>query len=112
MSTPAIRKSGVLRGLSARTRAVGGRKGWRLPSFVELASLVDPNATSDPFLPAGHPFTNIQSDIYWSATTTVDSLTPLAWAVDFFFGSVITDAKASGTHFIWCVRGPMNADQY
>ena len=38
----------------------GGRKGWRLPSVHELASLVDPSVAPGPTLPAGHPFTNVQ----------------------------------------------------
>jgi len=37
------------------TKTVGNRKGWRLPTIQELASLVDPGAT-DPSLPSGHPF--------------------------------------------------------
>ena len=46
---------------------VGGRKSWRLPSFPELASLIDPS-NANPTLPTGHPFTNVQSAHYWSAT--------------------------------------------
>ena len=42
---------------------VGGTKGWRLPSVAELASLVDP-ANSNPALPTGHPFSNVQSPFY------------------------------------------------
>src|SRR5205807_1369275 len=38
----------------------GGRKGWRLPSVHELASLIDPNQSS-PTLPPGHPFQQVQS---------------------------------------------------
>ena len=50
-------------------KAVGGRGGWRLPSFSELASLVDPGITSSaPRLPIGHPFIDVQPDTYWSAT--------------------------------------------
>ena len=39
-------------------KAVGGRGGWRLPSFSELASFVDPSVTNPqvPRLPTGHPF--------------------------------------------------------
>src|SRR4026209_1157375 len=48
---------------------VGGRKGWRLPSISELASLVDPSMRTGNTLPLGHPFTNVQMDVYWSATT-------------------------------------------
>ena len=50
------------------SRTTGGRKGWRLPSLHELASLVDP-ANSNPSLPTGHPFTNVQSADYWLGTT-------------------------------------------
>jgi len=34
--------------------ALGGRKGWRLPTVEELSSLVDP-LKSNPSLPDGHP---------------------------------------------------------
>jgi len=50
--------------------SLGNRKGWRLPTLQELASLVDPTQ-SGPALPAGHPFTNVSltPSGYWSATT-------------------------------------------
>jgi hypothetical protein len=54
----------------------GDRKGWRLPSMPELASLVDPLVgPPGPTLPPGHPFTTgttgVQSALYWSATVSV-----------------------------------------
>jgi uncharacterized protein DUF1566 len=89
---------------------VGGRKGWRLPSIPELASLVDPSQ-SNPALPAGHPFTDVQSSTYyWSAPPNAANATA-AWRVFFSFGYVDTDVK-TGPLFVWCVRGGMNADQY
>ena len=90
-------------------RVVGGQMGWRLPSIQELASLVVPgNPAGGPDLPAGHPFSNVQSFIYWSAATNVDSHTG-AWFVIFVNGNVNTVSKTvSG--FVWCVRGGMNAD--
>jgi len=59
---------------SCNTRTVGGRKGWRLPTIQELASLVDPTQ-SNPALPSGHPFSNVQfpTGLYWSATTHADN---------------------------------------
>ena len=91
---------------------VGGRKGWRLPSFAELASLVDPNNPGgDPDLPPGHPFLNVQSSLYWSATTSAVS-TGTAWVVDFNDGNVGTNDKTTPQGFVWCVRGGMNADAY
>src|SRR5439155_21415854 len=48
-------------------KAVGGRKGWRLPSFAELSSLMDPSVPEpDLMLPPGHPFLNVQTTNYWS----------------------------------------------
>ena len=65
---------------------VGNRKGWRLPTNQELASLVDPSVSA-PTLPAGHPFINVQSSGSWSATTNAFDTT-FAWGVNFYYGTV------------------------
>ena len=42
----------------------GGRMGWRMPRYEELASLIDPAQTAvvgKARLPAGHPFTGIDT---------------------------------------------------
>ncbi|MEQ1656780.1 MAG: DUF1566 domain-containing protein [Nitrospira sp.] len=93
-------------------KSIGGLKGWRLPAIPELASLVDPSvAAPGPTLPAGYPFTNVQSVYYWSATThAVTSST--AWTLSFNTGALGSNNKSSGSHLAWCVRGPMNADTY
>ena len=89
---------------------VGGRRGWRLPSVIELASLVDPSIRSGPTLPPGHPFTNVGMDAYWSATTIAGNPNS-AWLVFFDTGKVLSGFKTITFHS-WCVRGGMNADQY
>ena len=68
---------------------VGGRKGWRLPSISELASLVDPSIRTGPTLPLGHPFSNVQMDAYWSATTMAGTPNS-AWLVFFDTGRCST----------------------
>jgi len=57
-------------------KTVGGTRGWRLPSVVELASLIDPSLPA-PYVPAsvfiignfagGHP--GVLPAPYWSATS-------------------------------------------
>ncbi|MGH7207995.1 MAG: DUF1566 domain-containing protein [Nitrospiraceae bacterium] len=95
----------------AAVRTTGGRKGWRLPSMPELASLIDPSVASPgPTLPAGHPFTNVQSAFYWSASTLAADPAN-AWLVGFGGGDVTFSGKANG-NYAWCVRGAMNADAY
>jgi Protein of unknown function (DUF1566) len=89
---------------------VDGRKGWRLPSIFELASLMDLSIREGPTLPVGHPFTNVQMDVYWSATTVADKPNS-AWLVFFDTGKVAQGLKTITFH-AWCVRGGMNADQY
>jgi hypothetical protein len=100
--------------LICATKNVGNRKGWRVPSIPELASLVDPSVASPgPTLPAGHPFSNVQSSSakgYWSATSMTAN-SALAWHVFFDNGAVTGNAKTV-SDYVWCVRGPMNADAY
>ena len=92
-------------------KAVGGRKGWRLPSMPELASLVDPSvAPPGPTLPQGHPFLDVQSSNYWSAPAHTENPT-LTWGVGFGNGNVLGVSKAFDNR-VWCVRGGMNTDQY
>ncbi len=89
---------------------VGGRKGWRLPSIIELASLVDPSIRTGPTLALDHPFTSVQMDAYWSATTIAGNPNS-AWIVFFDTGKVLHAFKTITFH-VWCVRGGMNSDQY
>ena len=89
---------------------VGGRKGWRLPSISELASLVDPSMTAGSTLPLSHPFTNVKTDVYWSATTLAGN-SKSAWLVFFDTGKV-THAFKTITFHTWRFRGGINADQY
>lgn len=82
------------------TKEVGGQKGWHAPSVDELKTLID-TSQHDPALPAGHPFSNIKSEIYWTATPhPTDDI--VAWQVSFFSGEAVTDQK-SGTRRMWCL---------
>jgi len=88
---------------------VGGRTGWRVPSIQELASLMDPSQ-SNPALPAGHPFTNVQSSGgYWSATSFDAGPTTTAWDATFGLAGVAVLSKSSSI-FVWCVRGGTGGD--
>ena len=83
---------------------IGNRKGWRLPSIDELASLVDPSE-SYPALPSGYSsfFNNVQSSRYWSSTT-YESGTDDAWDVRVNNGNVDGNVK-SDFYYVWPVRG-------
>jgi len=85
---------------------VGGRKGWRLPSAEELNSLVD-TTESNPSLPNKHPFTNVGSDQYWTATTSASNTGSITFAqvVVFSNGFSGNGTKTLTTRRHWCVRG-------
>ena len=89
----------------AYNKTVGGRDGWRLPTVEELKSLVD-RTQSNPALPSCHPFTNVQSNIYWSSTTVNHSAANYAWVVHFNDGNVLNYyTHKDNNHYVWCVRG-------
>ncbi len=74
--------------------------GWRLPSVIELMTLIDNGAD----LPSIDPsFTGAQSTNYWTATPTA-STSMLAWTVKFDYGEVIP-LLTDTTLPVRCVRG-------
>ena len=94
---------------SCLNRAIGGQRGWRLPSIVELTSLLDPSVQdSDAMLSAGHPFLNNPSGFYWSASS--DGESSRAWHLHLSNGHVHMTSKTS-TFKVWCVRGEGGVDQ-
>jgi hypothetical protein len=76
--------------------------GWRLPTIQELESLIDPSQ-SNPALPVGHPFSNVQSSGYWTGTTS-NAAAGWAWGVGFTNGNQFID-NMSHSYLFWCVRG-------
>ena len=55
-----------------RNLIVGNHMGWRLPTVTEMTSLIDPSQPiSAPQLPPGHPFVNVPTGNYWTATESV-----------------------------------------
>jgi len=87
---------------------IGGTWGWRLPTVVELKSVLDP-ALPPPFVSTS-VFTGVQSAIYWSATVLQDDPAS-AWGVFLGNGGAGNFQKAD-THLLWCVRGPMQESVY
>ena len=86
------------------SQTLGNRKGWRLPTIQELASLVD-QTNSGPALPTSHPFVNVSlaPEGYWSATTDAGNL-GLAWGVEFNTGDIFHGQTKAGAIFVWCLR--------
>ncbi len=81
-------------------KTLGDRKGWRLPTVDELASLVDTEHLS-PCIPEGAPFSGVRAYFYWSATSNDDDN---AWYVVFAAGYIGKGPKEKESH-AWCVRG-------
>ena len=88
---------------------IGGRLGWRLPTFEELSSLLVAEQPGLPGLPAGHPFLNLPSGLfYWSATTSATDVAA-AWSLkDSPAGAFIFTKSADRS--TWCVRGGQGYD--
>ena len=105
--------------LSANTLASGscgltdgsGVGNWRLPNLRELFSLINhayaglalSNAAGTGKWTANDPFTDVQSDAYWSSTTDADDALK-AWRVGLDGGGV-SSASKTATRYVWPVRG-------
>jgi hypothetical protein len=90
---------------------VGNRKGWRLPSVTELASLIDMSNPAEIKLPANRPFIYQQTSQghgYWTSTPNKQpllDLTPEVYYVVFKGGYVYTVDATYSQGLVWCVRG-------
>jgi len=91
---------------ACREELVGNRRGWRLASYEELTSLLDPTQ-SNPALPAGNPFQGIgAADLFWT-TTTDEALDTAAYFVQIASAATFQTAIKAGPANLfraWCVR--------
>ncbi len=80
--------------------AIAGHHDWRLPSEIELISIVD-QGTYNPSID-GTYFPGTPVSPFWSATR-VGGSTTLAWGVTFIFGEVGSNDMSS-PNYVRCVR--------
>ena len=104
--------------LQCAADTTGGRKGWRLPTVSELASLLDPLNAYTIKLPPGHPF-EYQSAPYGYWTSSADPYDEQVnngwanvWVVRFQYAAINEGAAGTVTRMpkawygaTWCVRG-------
>ena len=79
-----------------------GHADWRLPNIKELQTLIDFSNVA-PALPTDHAFTGVQSDVYWSSSSSV-YYPHYAWHVYLSYGYVGVTRKLY-TGSVWPVRG-------
>ena len=96
---------------------VASRFGWHLPSFEQLASLLDNSGTGTVALPDGHPFVGLRPTNLWSATVEVErsiDIAPRAWGIVIApppEGVVNIQAITPGDRNpVFCVRGGQTYD--
>ncbi len=81
--------------------SLAGQTGWRLPSEIELYSLVDFTVTSGATIDAT-AFPNTPAVWFWSSSP-VAGYPSYAWVVDFYSGST-NNSDVSNTYQVRCVR--------
>jgi len=92
-------------------KTVGGMRGWRLPSIVELTSLIDPSLPA-PYVPVPM-FTGVQQNSYWSATSNETNTSNNKWSVNLAVGDGLAGNSSKGSvGNVWCVHGVMQDSVY
>lgn len=85
----------------AREHCQSEGSGWRLPSFRELLSIVDPTRIAPAIDIGGFP--SAAPYAYWSGSLYPAGNEETAWTVHFEAGNSSTEALLS-THYVRCVR--------
>jgi len=96
--------------VNCRSHLIGNRRGWRLPSYEELTSLID--GTQNPIIPvAQQVFLGNPGDTYWTATQVENDISGAsAYTVTFGVpGDFEASQKVASWH-VWCVRGGSGAN--
>jgi hypothetical protein len=83
------------------TLTLGGHDDWRLPSFIELYSLVDTEG-SPPVPNVAYFRSSLMESTFWSSTPVVQG-TPAAFCVDFLDGHT-NGYVVANTLNVRCVR--------
>jgi hypothetical protein len=80
---------------------LGGFSNWRLPTVIELFSIVDPNE----FNPIIDPdfFPNTPADYFWTSTPGADFMGGITWAMH-FNEAALNVMEPSNTFYVRCVR--------
>jgi hypothetical protein len=90
--------------------SIGGE--WRMPNIRELDSLVHagvvnpsvPNTLGSGKASNGNPFTNLQSNEYWSSTSNIES-PALAFTINFLQGNRDITIKSGGRNSLYVRTG-------
>ncbi len=90
----------------ARDACAGQGPGWRLPTRIELVTLLDYGSDAGNFLPSPAFFTNLGPGTYWTSSVAGNNgKDTLFWVVDFSRGTVVRATRINEASRVVCIRG-------